>query len=107
MNQHYLLALDIGTTSAKAVIFTHDGSVIAAVEEMITSHYPQTGWVEQDPDAIEKSSINAIRDAIKKANIDQTALTALGFSSAMHSLICVDANGKPLKIGRASCRERV
>lgn len=96
MNQHYLLALDIGTTNAKAVIFTHNGSVIAAVEEMITSHYPQTGWVEQDPDAIEKSSITAIRDAIKKANIDQTALTALGFSSAMHSLICVDANGKPL-----------
>ncbi|WP_203247618.1 gluconokinase [Sporosarcina beigongshangi] len=96
MSRELVIALDIGTTSAKAVIFELNGKLVAEAERMITSYYPHPGWVEQDPIEIERSSVGAIKDVINKANIKSEALLTLGISSAMHSLICVDANYQPL-----------
>lgn len=96
MSKELVIALDIGTTSAKAVIFELNGKLVAEAERMITSYYPHSGWVEQDPVEIERSSVGAIKDVISKANIKQEDLLTLGISCAMHSLICVDANYLPL-----------
>lgn len=96
MEKDYVLALDIGTTSVKAVIFKRNGKVVAEVEKNITTHYPQPGWVEQNPQVIERHCVTAIRDVIQKANIHKTDLKAFGLASAMHSLICLDAEGEPL-----------
>lgn len=96
MASELVIALDIGTTSAKAIIFELNGKVVAEAERMITSYYPQSGWVEQDPIEIERSSVGAIRDVIDLANIDQNQLLTLGISCAMHSLICVDNEFTPL-----------
>lgn len=96
MAEEYVLALDIGTTSTKAVIFKCDGKLVAEAERMITSHYPKSGWVEQDPAEIERSSVGAIRDVMEKASIQPTDLVTIGFSTAMHSLICMGANDEPL-----------
>lgn len=90
MTRELVMALDIGTTSAKAVIFELNGKLVAEAERMITSYYPQAGWVEQDPVEIEQSSVGAIKDVMDKANIKQEELLTLGISCAMHSLICVD-----------------
>ena len=54
MARELVMALDIGTTSAKAVIFELNGKLVAEAERMITSYYPQSGWVEQDPVEIEQ-----------------------------------------------------
>jgi gluconokinase len=96
MSRELVIALDIGTTSAKAVVFELNGKLVAEAERIITSHYPHPGWVEQDPVEIERSSVGAIRDVMGKANIRQEELLTLGISCAMHSLICVDDNYKPL-----------
>jgi len=96
MSKELVIALDIGTTSAKAVIFELNGKLVAEAETMIASYYPQPGWVEQDPDEIERSSVAAIRDVMEKAQVKQDDLLTLGISCAMHSLICVDNNYKPL-----------
>lgn len=96
MPKELVIALDIGTTSAKAVIFELNGKLVAEAEKMITSYYPHSGWVEQDPVEIERSSVGAIKDVIGKANIQPEELLTLGISCAMHSLICVDANHQPL-----------
>lgn len=96
MSRELVIALDIGTTSAKAVVFELNGKLVAESERMITSHYPHVGWVEQDPVEIERSSVGAIRDVIGKAHIKQEELLTLGISCAMHSLICMDDNCKPL-----------
>ncbi|WP_342504829.1 gluconokinase [Sporosarcina sp. FSL K6-2383] len=96
MSRELVIALDIGTTSAKAVIFELNGKLVAEAERMITSHYPHPGWVEQDPVEMERSSVGAIKDVINKANIKSEELLTLGISCAMHSLICVDTNYEPL-----------
>src|SRR5690625_4084011 len=96
MAKELVLALDIGTTSAKAVVFELTGKFIAEAESMITTHYPHQGWAEQDVIEIEQASVEAIRDAVAKANITSENLAAVGISCAMHSIICVDQNGEPL-----------
>lgn len=96
MSREFVIGLDIGTTSVKACVFNLNGNVVAEAEKMNTFYYPQQGWVEQDPVEIERSAVFAIREAIEKANIKKNELITLGFSAAMHSLICVDINGKPL-----------
>ena len=96
MPRELVIALDIGTTSAKAVIFELNGKLVAEAERMITSYYPHPGWVEQDPVEMEQSSVGAIKDVISKANVKQEELITLGISCAMHSLICVDDTYKPL-----------
>lgn len=96
MANSYILGLDLGTTSAKACLFDLQGHLIASVEEMITSHYPQQGLVEQDPKQIEQLAVKAVQATLEQSKIDKTQLIALSFSAAMHSLIALDAQGEPL-----------
>ncbi|MBS4218686.1 gluconokinase [Bacillus sp. FJAT-49711] len=92
----YIIGLDLGTTSAKAVIFYLNGKVKSEAERLITTYYPEPGWVEQVPNEIESLAIKAIRDAMDNVNIGKEEVKAIGISCAMHSLICVDQEGKAL-----------
>ncbi|EKN62504.1 carbohydrate kinase FGGY [Neobacillus bataviensis LMG 21833] len=96
MSREFVIGLDVGTTSVKACVFNLHGKLIADVEKGITSIYPQQGWVEQNPDEIEQSAILAVREAIEKAAIEKNELISLGFSAAMHSLICINEEGRPI-----------
>jgi gluconokinase len=96
MAKRYVLGLDIGTTSAKAVIFERNGKVMADAEKEYPLYHPHPGWVEQDPDEIAAAAAASIKLAIEKGHIDAADLIGVGFSSAMHSLICVDNEGQPL-----------
>ena len=96
MSREFVMGLDLGTTSVKAVIFNLNGNVITETEKMISSNYPQQGWVEQDPVEIEQFAVQAVRDAMEAANVKKDELVTISFSSAMHSLICIDENGEPL-----------
>ncbi|MBU8880721.1 gluconokinase [Bacillus sp. FJAT-29790] len=96
MSREFVMGLDIGTTSVKACIFNTNGKIIAEAEKMNTFYYPQSGWVEQDPIEIERSAVLAIKEAIQKAAIEKDELISLGFSAAMHSLICVNEEGRPI-----------
>lgn len=99
MSREFVLGLDIGTTSVKACIFDLNGKLIVETEKMNSFHYPQQGWSEQDPIEIERSAVFAIREAMDKAAIGKNELISLGFSAAMHSLVCVDENGKSISSG--------
>ncbi|RXJ02045.1 gluconate kinase [Anaerobacillus alkaliphilus] len=92
----YVIGLDIGTTSAKAVLFQKSGLVMAESESLYPVHHPEPSWAEQDPIVIEKAAIEAISSVIKKATIQKDQVVAIGLSSAMHSLICIDQNNEPL-----------
>jgi gluconokinase len=96
MSREFVIGLDIGTTSVKACVFDLNGKLISEAEGMNTFHYPQQGWVEQDPIEIERSAVSAIREAIAKAAIGKDELISLGFSAAMHSLVCVNEEGRPI-----------
>ncbi|WP_100407551.1 gluconokinase [Bacillus solitudinis] len=96
MSKEYVIGLDLGTTSVKAVVFDLNGNVVADSEEAITSYYPEQGWVEQDAVEIERIAVTVVRAAIEKAAIPKENLITIGFSSAMHSLLCVDEGYSPL-----------
>lgn len=96
MTRELVIGLDIGTTSVKACVFNTHGKLIAEVEEMNQFHYPQQGWAEQDALEIERSAVKAIREAVKKAEVEKDELISIGFSAAMHSLVILNEEGVPL-----------
>ena len=96
MSREFVMGLDFGTTSVKACIFDINGKLISEFEKMNSFHYPEQGWSEQDPVEIERSAVMAIKGAMEKARIDKDELITVGFSAAMHSLICVNEEGSPI-----------
>jgi gluconokinase len=96
MTRKLVMGLDIGTTSVKACLFTINGKLVAEVEEMNSFHYPQAGWVEQNPNEIERTAVQAIREVTQKAAVEKDELMGIGLSAAMHSIICVNAEGTPI-----------
>lgn len=96
MSRELVIGLDLGTTSVKACVFNTQGKLVTEVEEMIDFHYPQQGWAEQDAVKIERSAVKAVREAVKKSEIEKGELVSIGFSAAMHSLVILNEDGVPL-----------
>jgi gluconokinase len=96
MSKSIVIGLDIGTTSVKAVAFNKSGHVVGEYEEEYPLYTPAPSWAEQDPLEIEHSTIAVIRHLIKNSGIDSATILAVGLSSAMHSLICINKEGEPL-----------
>ncbi|KTD41167.1 glycerol kinase GlpK [Legionella parisiensis] len=68
---NYLLALDQGTSSTRAMIYTVHGELVATSQYPITQHYPQAGWVEHDPEEIWQKTLAAMRDVVSQVSVDQ------------------------------------
>ncbi|WP_198663109.1 gluconokinase [Paraliobacillus zengyii] len=96
MQKKYLLGVDIGTTSTKAVLFNRSGKIQSQHAVEYPLHTPVPGAAEQDVEEILQAVKISIREAIKKSSINQDELLFISFSAAMHSLIAVDVDGKPL-----------
>ena len=95
MVQTYL-GVDIGTTSTKAVLFNKQGEVITSHAVNYPLHTPSPLIAEQDPDEIFAAVVECMKEIIKKDDADANDLQFVSFSSAMHSLIAVDAENNPL-----------
>ena len=76
-----LAALDQGTTSARAVIFTEDGEMIAAFNKEFPQHYPKPGWVEHDPKDILDSQVTALREAVRLSGVNPADIAAIGITN--------------------------
>jgi gluconokinase len=96
MSKTYVIGLDIGTTSVKAVAFNKIGEVQGEHEVEYPLYTPQTTWAEQDPLEIEEATIKVLRQLIESNGLDPNNILAVGLSSAMHSLICMTKEGEPL-----------
>ncbi|MFC2947838.1 gluconokinase [Virgibacillus sediminis] len=96
MARELVIGLDLGTTSVKAVLFDMAGSLIAEAEQMIETLHPQPGWAEQDPVQIEASCRQALKEVTDEAEVQEGELVSIGISAAMHSLICLDEDDRPL-----------
>lgn len=68
---NYILAIDQGTSSTRAMIYTLHGELVTSSQYPITQFYPQMGWVEHDPEEIWQKTITAMRDVVSKVNADQ------------------------------------
>ena len=96
MNKRYLAALDQGTTSSRAVIFTTEGQLIASAAFEFKQHYPQPGWVEHDPADILSTQIEALRAAVRQSGIDPNEIAAIGITNQRETTLVWDRHtGQP------------
>ncbi len=93
----YMLALDQGTTSSRAVLFGYDGRVVAVAQQEFPQVLPHPGHVEHDPEAIWESQVATARDVLKKAAIGPADVAAIGITNQRETTILWDAQtGKPV-----------
>jgi len=93
----YIMALDQGTTSSRAVIFDHNGSIISMASKEFKQIYPKPGWVEHNPTEIYSSQIEIARDALSKANLTAVDIVSIGITNQRETTILWDKKtGKPI-----------
>ncbi len=96
MNQ-YVMALDQGTTSSRALLFDQRGEVVATDQYEFTQYFPQPGWVEHDPLEIWQSQLRAARGVLEKAGVGADRLAAVGITNQRETTIVWErASGKPI-----------
>lgn len=93
---NYMLGVDIGTTSTKAVLYTEKGEIVHQENLGYPLHTPDISTAEQDPEEIFQAVLQVISNNMRNSQIPPEKLLFISFSSAMHSLIVMDKNDQPL-----------
>lgn len=97
MNPKYVLALDQGTTSSRAILFGHDGRPLASAQQEFEQMFPQPGHVEHDPEAIWSTQTGVARQAIQRAGATPGEIAALGVTNQRETTILWDRDsGRPV-----------
>ena len=93
----YILALDQGTSSSRAIVFDHQGNIRSTAQMEFTQYFPQPGWVEHDPMEIWSSEAAVIAEAISKIGINGKDIAAIGITNQRETTIVWDAEtGQPV-----------
>ena len=87
----YVLAVDQGTSSSRALVFDAAGAVVGTGQRGFDSSFPADGWVEQDPEVIWQTTLAAVRDALGTAGIEAGAVAAMGIANQRETTIVWDA----------------
>jgi len=94
----YILALDQGTTSSRAILFDKRGSAVATAQKEFPQHFPQPGWVEHDPNDIWKSQLAVAKSVLRKAKITASDVAGIGITNQRETAVVWDR-----KTGKAIC----
>ena len=93
----YILALDQGTTSSRAIVFSHDGNAVAAAHREFEQILPAPGLVEHDPEEIWSSQIEVAREALAQASLDADDVAALGVTNQRETTVLWERDtGRPV-----------
>ncbi len=93
----YVLALDQGTTSSRAIVFNHDGAIVSVAQQEFPQIYPAPGLVEHDPEAIWSSQLAVAREAMSKAGAAAADIAAIGITNQRETAIVWEkSSGKPV-----------
>ena len=93
----YIMALDQGTTSSRTIIFNRAGEIISSSQQEFEQIYPRPGWVEHDPEKIWTSQLQTIREALDRANLLASEISAIGISNQRETTVLWDRRtGKPI-----------
>src|SRR5580658_9586024 len=93
----YILALDQGTTSSRAIVFDADGAIVAVAQKEFQQFYPQAGWVEHDPAEILSSQMSCAVEALARAGAQARDIAAIGITNQRETVIVWErATGKPI-----------
>ena len=92
-----VIAIDQGTTSSRAIIFDDTFKQIGIGQEEFAQHFPQSGWVEHDPEEIWSTTLNTVKLALDKANLEATDIAAIGITNQRETTIVWDRQtGEPI-----------
>ena len=95
--KNFVLSLDAGTTSSRAILFDKTGNQVAVAQEEFTQFFPKKSWVEHDPVEIWETQLNAIRSVVKKAFINPDEIDSIGITNQRETTIVWNKNnGKPV-----------
>ena len=95
--EDYILAIDQGTTSSRAIVFNHDGEIVSSSQREFTQHFPKPGWVEHDPDEIWGTTLAVMADAMGRKDIKPSQIAAIGITNQRETTVVWDAEtGKPI-----------
>jgi len=83
----YVLALDQGTTSSRAIVVDHDGRAVAIAQQEFPQHFPQPGWVEHDPEDIWRSQAAVAREALQRAGLTGRDIAAVGVANQRETTV--------------------
>lgn len=93
----FILSLDQGTTSSRAIVFNHSGDIVSVAQKEFTQIFPEPGWVEHDPVEIWTSQVTVATEAIVKAGLSPKDIAALGITNQRETTIVWDKQtGKPV-----------
>lgn len=95
--EKYILALDQGTTSSRAIVFNKMGNIISVAQKEFTQYFPKPGWVEHDPDEIWSTQAGVATEAITKKGLDVKNIAAIGITNQRETVVVWDKKtGKPV-----------
>lgn len=92
MNFHnkYVLALDQGTTTSRAILFNHQGSIITLAQKAFQQYFPKPGWVEHDPNEIWYTQSSVIKEAMAKADVTDAHIACIGIANQRETTLVWD-----------------
>ena len=96
-SEQFILSLDQGTTSSRAILFDHAGSIRSMAQQEFTQIYPQPGWVEHDPEEIWRTQLAVAKLAIAKIGVSPSDIAAIGITNQRETTVVWDKEtGRPV-----------
>ncbi|MGP4105536.1 glycerol kinase GlpK [Virgibacillus sp. L01] len=97
MKKEYILSLDQGTTSSRAILFDHDGAIVETAQKEFEQFFPKPGWVEHDANEIWTSVLACIAEVLRKSEVDPNQIAGIGITNQRETTVVWDKNtGKPI-----------
>jgi glycerol kinase len=97
MDKSYILAIDQGTTSSRAILFDRAGAVVSIAQREFTQIFPQSGWVEHNPREIMTSVLTTITEVMNNAQVHASAIAGIGITNQRETTVVWDqATGQPI-----------
>ena len=85
--EKYILSLDAGTTSNRAILFNHSGEIVSVAQQEFEQIYPQAGWVEHNPETIWETQLKVVREVIESKKISPTQISGIGITNQRETTI--------------------
>lgn len=97
MSKPYILAIDQGTTSSRAIVFDREGKICSVAQKEFRQYFPDNGWVEHDPMDIWKTQAGVVAEAISEAGADGKSIDSIGITNQRETTVVWDADsGEPV-----------
>lgn len=90
LKNKYVLAIDQGTTTSRAILFNHQGRVITSAQKAFQQYFPKPGWVEHDPNEIWYSQSSVIKEAMAKADVTESHIACIGIANQRETTVVWD-----------------